>query len=596
MKKTIAFLAFTLLIGLQTVEAQGYSFSSNMTLGSRGQEVVNIQSLLISKGYDIPAISSGAAQKGYFGQQTREALARYQQANGIPGTGFFGPLTRSKINPDANAGGGSVGGGAGTGDTGSGNVNIRPVTVLAPNGGEVLQLGTSYNVMWRTTAVSSAPSVSIYVVTNHCPTGSQVCPAVMDSDFTIASNIQNSGSYTWNVGSFVSVQYGDRITEGRYYLIVCKGTEQPRSGGCDSSDQTFSISAAGGGASPLTLISPNGGETWQQGTLQRITWSSPVYFRPAYADLKLAPYYPPCTGQVCPMYPIQSPYDIARGVSINSNNYTWQVGSVMSGYASRVPDGSYLVQICETGSSSCDSSNAPFTISGSSVPPVPGPAPVIHGLDAPTTLAVGQTGTWTVRASDPQGGALSYSVVWGDEPAYYMAQSTASASGQFVQATTFTHAYATTGNYSPIFTVKNSAGSTRETRASVQVGLQQNLSGVTLVSPNGGEIWRRGTQQNITWSGFVPGYNVSNGSVRITMAFRCPPTNGFCTAQAHPTYIVQNSATNSGSSAWQVGSVTIDGYTAASAPNGTYLMTVCRYDGGAQTTCDTSDALFTITD
>ncbi len=589
-------LAFALLIGFQAADAQNYSFSSNMTLGSRGQEVVNIQSLLISKGYDIPAISSGAAQKGYFGQQTREALARYQQANGIPGTGFFGPLTRSKINPDGGAGGGGMIGGAGTGDTGSGNVNIRPVTVLAPNGGEVLQLGTSYNVMWRTTAVSSAPSVSIYVVTNHCPTGSQVCPAVMDSNFTIASNIQNSGSYTWNVGSSLSVQYGDRITEGRYYLIVCKGTEQPRSAGCDSSDQTFSISAVGGGISPLTLISPNGGETWQRGTLQSITWSSPAYFRPAYADIRLMTYYPPCTGNVCPMYSERAPFDIAKGVSISSNNYTWQVGSVIADYGSGVTDGMYQIQICETGSSACDSSNAPFTISGGGVTPVPGPAPVIHGLDAPTTLAVGQTGTWTVRASDPQGGVLSYSVVWGDEPVYYMAQSTASAGGQFVQATTFTHAYATTGNYSPIFTVKNSAGVTRETRASVQVGLQQNPSGVTLVSPNGGEVWRRGTQQNITWSGFVPGYNVSSGSVRITMAFRCPPTNGFCTAQAHPTYIVQNSATNSGSSAWQVGSVTIDGYTATSAPIGSYLMTVCRYDGGAQTTCDTSDALFTITD
>src|SRR3989344_263222 len=54
-----------------------------------------------------------------------------------------------------------------------------------------------------------------------------------------------------------------------------------------------------------------------------------------------------------------------------------------------------------------------ITVSGTS-----SGAPSISGLDAPTSLAVGQTGTWTVRASAPAGTQLSYSVLWGDEQYY----------------------------------------------------------------------------------------------------------------------------------------------------------------------------------
>jgi len=69
-------------------------FVSDMTLGRSGGEVTNLQSFLISRGHSIPA---GAT--GYFGEQTRSALAQFQLQNGIsPAVGYFGPLTRSKVN------------------------------------------------------------------------------------------------------------------------------------------------------------------------------------------------------------------------------------------------------------------------------------------------------------------------------------------------------------------------------------------------------------------------------------------------------------------------------------------------------------------
>jgi len=69
-------------------------FSIDMTLGRSGVEVTNLQKFLISKGHPIPA---GAT--GYFGEQTRSALAQFQSQNGIsPAIGYFGPLTRGKVN------------------------------------------------------------------------------------------------------------------------------------------------------------------------------------------------------------------------------------------------------------------------------------------------------------------------------------------------------------------------------------------------------------------------------------------------------------------------------------------------------------------
>lgn len=89
----------------------GTTFTVDLTIGSTGADVTALQNWLISKGYSIPA---GAT--GYFGSQTQAALAAYQAANGIsPAAGYFGPITRAKVN----ASGGSTGStGGSTGSTG----------------------------------------------------------------------------------------------------------------------------------------------------------------------------------------------------------------------------------------------------------------------------------------------------------------------------------------------------------------------------------------------------------------------------------------------------------------------------------------------
>lgn len=74
------------------------AFNTNLTVGSTGADVSALQSWLISKGFSIPSISSGAAQPGYFGAQTKAAVTAYQASVGLPATGFVGPLTRGILN------------------------------------------------------------------------------------------------------------------------------------------------------------------------------------------------------------------------------------------------------------------------------------------------------------------------------------------------------------------------------------------------------------------------------------------------------------------------------------------------------------------
>ena len=97
MKKVLLTTGIAVL-ALATLVSAAYDV--NLTVGSTGTDVVALQTALISAGFDIPAITSGAAAPGYFGSQTKAAVKLYQASRvpAIPNTGFVGPLTRGALN------------------------------------------------------------------------------------------------------------------------------------------------------------------------------------------------------------------------------------------------------------------------------------------------------------------------------------------------------------------------------------------------------------------------------------------------------------------------------------------------------------------
>lgn len=74
------------------------TFTRNLTLQTRGEDVRVLQQLLIASGF----LAKGN-DTGYFGPLTYQALVQYQSAMGIyPTSGYFGPITRSVIVANAN--------------------------------------------------------------------------------------------------------------------------------------------------------------------------------------------------------------------------------------------------------------------------------------------------------------------------------------------------------------------------------------------------------------------------------------------------------------------------------------------------------------
>ena len=153
---------------------------------------------------------------------------------------------------------------------------------------------------------------------------------------------------------------------GTYYVKFgvndCKG-------GSDSYQIKISVGAAKAGY--IQVLSPNGGETWTKGTTQTIQWrdSAPVPLYPCsvvscppsppiYYDIELVSYYPsPCQpGSECP---VPLPYTIANNVS--GFSYSWSVGKIMTS-GGIAPDGSYMVQICQSGTNICDASDSYFKV------------------------------------------------------------------------------------------------------------------------------------------------------------------------------------------------------------------------------------------
>jgi hypothetical protein len=302
-------------------------------------------------------------------------------------------------------------------------------------------------------------------------------------------------------------------------------------------------------ASSITIVSPNGGEMWVKGTTQYITWTGTTGSPNQTGDIKLEFAVPTCAQLGQPircMIAVRAPLTIASGVNLNSGSYAWNVGNSVplaipcSPFATSCPnqmtpiaDGQYKIQICQTNVNSitqCDESNNYFTITSGTLPTpvcpsgyacytVGGPtpvcptgytctivtvncppgyicststptitsnrSPVISGGTFPTSLTVGQRGTWTVNASDPQNGSLSYSVNWGDTSPCNLGATmcpASVASTAFTQSATFTHSYSKAGSYTATFEVKDAAGLTAQTSATVRVG---NVTPPTPVCPAG---------------------------------------------------------------------------------------------------------------
>ncbi len=128
------------------------------------------------------------------------------------------------------------------------------IKVIYPNGGETWEKGKTYTIRWTSQNVQQ--NITIYLQWYGGPS------------YTVAQNIPNTGSYNYTVPELG--QYGDK------FLVIVASSDGAIS---DWSDKFFTISKAGPitpvtPTGKITVLSPNGGETWEKGKTYTIRWTS----------------------------------------------------------------------------------------------------------------------------------------------------------------------------------------------------------------------------------------------------------------------------------------------------------------------------------
>jgi hypothetical protein len=345
-KKIIIAIVVLAAVSWGAQSAQAETYTSDLTLGSTGSQVISLQTWLEANGY--LTMPPGVA-KGYFGGKTRDALASYQRSIGFPAYGFFGPMTRERLN---------------RGDNSAGALNV-----ISPNGGEVWQKGTTQTIRWNSPRYFRATNVDIKLVENKVC--SEICTTVLPREYDIIKNINaNNNLYSWNVGNVMNTDSSYQIPNGQYFITICEsGTNV-----CATSKSSFNITSQVVDNGSIRVFSPNGGEILRKNNRVNITWNPGNVNGNVNITLisKTACSLVPCMAQQLPGSTIPLPdvnAYVAKNIS-NSGTYSWNVGEYSySSSSMTAPDGEYQIRICVA--NVCDSSDSYFTIDSSvSQPPV----------------------------------------------------------------------------------------------------------------------------------------------------------------------------------------------------------------------------------
>ena len=116
------------------------------------------------------------------------------------------------------------------------------ITVLSPNGGESWLAGSTHDITWTSSGITSL--VRIFYSTNN------------GASFSTAGISPNDGSYSWTLPGVTSSVCLVRIAD---FNAITQ----------DTSDAVFSIV----GSQTITVTSPNGGESWATGSIHNVTWT-----------------------------------------------------------------------------------------------------------------------------------------------------------------------------------------------------------------------------------------------------------------------------------------------------------------------------------
>ncbi|MCX6751592.1 MAG: peptidoglycan-binding protein [Candidatus Nomurabacteria bacterium] len=448
---------------------------------NKNGEVSTLQDFLQSKGY------LNSEPTGYFGLLTFKAVKDFQKDNGISPTGYVGPATKAKIKaltcgdlttkcdyaappqgcnynhgPNYNS------------ITGCGMVLNCTDTPVVPTNNPIISsvsgpqtLNVNQTGTWTVNASDNSNPGGASNLTYSVNWGDIVYGGTRLSPSTSPQSTQQSATFTHTYST--AGTYTPTFTVTSPSTIMCFTIPCPGNGG--SAKTSLSVKVGNVISTPsITVLSPNGGETYKMGQTYNIVWNSTgvdkVYIYLSKKDIN---------GVVAL---------IGDNISASLGKYPWTIPVDNSDI---IKGGQFKIVISKDGADSTfDNSDNYFTITSptgdgclngevySSTTGQKCSGPTISQVSGPQSLTVGQTGTWTVNASDNSnpGGAsnLTYSVNWGDTITTCPTSAACTTATQAPQqSATFTHTYSTAGTYTPTFTVTNSSGQSAKTSLSVTV-------------------------------------------------------------------------------------------------------------------------------
>ncbi|MCH7974504.1 MAG: hypothetical protein IH949_11595, partial [Bacteroidetes bacterium] len=319
------------------------------------------------------------------------------------------------------------------------------ITLTFPNGGEVLEPGTTYQVTWDPTVFTEKVDIALY------KDGVLV-------DTVLYSSANNDGSHNWEVGNFF-------VPASDYRIRISKAGDNSI---FDFSDADFTIATF----SPvITITSPIGGEVWQAGSFHLILWTDNIPEIPAN-KIKFELWKGGILDTV--LFDAEDP----------DNSKDWNIAP------STTPGNDYRIKLIYVNDPTITSiSDANFTIS-SFVPQI-----TVNFPNGGESLQAGIQDT--IRWSDniPNSEFVKIDLYKGGVLETVLFNSTFADDSKL-----WTPSLSTTpgSDYRIRITSVDSATVFDDSDADFTI-----FAPITVTSPNGGENWQVGSSQTITWTDFI---------------------------------------------------------------------------------------------
>jgi len=339
---------------------------------------------------------------------------------------------------------------------------ITPITITSPNGGESWQRATPHTVTWSYTG---NPGTTVKIVL--LKAGTEV--GTIANSVSIGSG--GKGSYTWPV-------YPTGST-GSDYKVSVQSISQPTIK--DTSNNYFIITPPPTPSS-ITVTTPNGGESWQRGTLHTVTWS-----------------YTGSPGSLVKIVLLKAGTEVGTATystSIGANgegSYTWVISS------GRAPDKDYQILVQSVSQPTIkDTSNSYFTITSGTPVPIPSITVTSPNGGEPWQRGTSHTVAWDYTGTP--GSMVKIELLKGGTPVGTATSSTSIGSnGKGSYTWTISSTRAAGSDYRIRATSVNQPTISDTSNGDFTI-TSATLSSITVTSPNGGESWKRGTCYPVTWS------------------------------------------------------------------------------------------------